>query len=374
LESQQLGSARILILDKDAKKDNDRTWSFWSKDIGDLAKIAVGSWERALVFAPRQKGLTVEMDPYRYYTIEGLDYYNYALDKIRKAPNVTFQQETIIDCFADGRVQTQNGNYQGRWVFKSYFTKADLPVQEANNNFVWQHFKGWEIQTEEPAFDPEEMTLMDFRVSDDRSTKFFYVLPFSAHRALIEYTEFSKDFLQQEAYDARLRQYIRQTLGIDSYQLCKEEFGAIPMTDYDFGANLNGQVLTIGTMAGYVKPSSGYCFTRTLERNQKLVQLLETGQAIDEKQLHSNWKYQWYDAALLHILSHQLLSGHEIFYSLFKHYQDDLVFKFLDEDSNVLEDIKIMSVVPGKAKFAHFLFQKSLSTVFYRFKRLFLGV
>ena len=233
-----------------------------------------------------------------YYTIQGKDYYQFAFDRINKASNVEFIQTEIIDSLPDGSVVTKRGSFKGDWVFKSYFSKADIP-QDHKASFVWQHFKGRVIETDKPHFDPNEVTLMDFRISDKESTKFFYVLPFSEKSALVEYTEFSKDILQQDAYDTLLEDYIKNRMGIQQYRIIEEECDAIPMTDYDFGNPLNGKVLTIGTMAGYVKPSSGYCFTRTLERNKILVEMLKSQAGIQPKRLTSAMNFQWYEDVFL---------------------------------------------------------------------------
>ncbi|MEM9821657.1 MAG: lycopene cyclase family protein [Bacteroidota bacterium] len=372
LESKQLQGARILLLDKDAKQSNDRTWSFWSKDIGELSKIVQGQWKRAKVYTPEQQSLSLHLHPYQYYTIRGLDFYRYAFEKINAAANVQFLQTEILKCDSDGQVTTQDGTFQGDWVFKSYFDLKDVP-SDTKATFVWQHFKGWEIETEEDCFNPEELTMMDFRIADEQATKFFYVLPFAPNRALVEYTEFSATICQQDAYDGFLKQYIRQNLGITNYRVVEEECNAIPMTDHNFGRQLNGRILTIGTMAGYVKPSSGYCFTRTLARNHVLVEMLEQGKQIDPQRLSSDIKYQWYDATLLHVMSQNRVFGHDIFASLFRRLSGSQVFKFLDEQSSLLEDLQIMLAVPGKIEFAKFFFRRALSDGFYRFRYLFLG-
>jgi len=50
-----------------------------------------------------------------------------------------------------------------------------------------QHFIGWEISTPQPAFSPQAATFLDFRTPQGVAMRFFYVLPFMAHRALVEY-------------------------------------------------------------------------------------------------------------------------------------------------------------------------------------------
>ena len=92
LENEQVRNARILLLDKDAKQSNDRTWSFWAKDIGELASIASRQWKQAKVYTAEKQAIDLALDPYQYFTIRGLDFYQYAFAKIAAAPNVQFIQ------------------------------------------------------------------------------------------------------------------------------------------------------------------------------------------------------------------------------------------------------------------------------------------
>ena len=76
------------------------------------------------------------------------------------------------------------GNAQ---VFNSIYEPHDATPKTIR---LLQHFKGWVIETNEPSFDPNKATMMDFRVSQQHGTTFAYVLPFSATSALVEYTLF----------------------------------------------------------------------------------------------------------------------------------------------------------------------------------------
>ena len=55
---------------------------------------------------------------------------------------------------------------------------------------------------------------MDFRVAQDHGTTFVYVMPFSANKALVEFTLFSPSLLEQDAYDEGLRDYVKDYLNI----------------------------------------------------------------------------------------------------------------------------------------------------------------
>ena len=93
------------------------------------------------------------------------------------------------------------------------YTSKDLPIMLASmfvltlirQYWLLQHFKGWYIETKQACFQPDSATLMDFRAEQNRGTAFFYVLPFSATKALVEYTLFSPNLLAENEYDEALK-------------------------------------------------------------------------------------------------------------------------------------------------------------------------
>lgn len=68
-----------------------------------------------------------------------------------------------------------------------------------------QHFKGWVIKTEEPVFNPEEFVMMDYRLREPETTSFTYILPYSKTEALVEFTYFSKEVVNDATYDKYLK-------------------------------------------------------------------------------------------------------------------------------------------------------------------------
>jgi hypothetical protein len=75
----------------------------------------------------------------------------------------------------------------GKWVFDSRFRLSRLQPDPARYHNLRQHFKGWEIETSNEAFNPQAATFLDFRTPQQGEMRFFYVLPFSERRALVEY-------------------------------------------------------------------------------------------------------------------------------------------------------------------------------------------
>ena len=57
-------------------------------------------------------------------------------------------------------------------------------------------------------------------------------------------------------------------------------------------------------------------------------------------------KVNLYDAVLLNVLHHQKMSGDEIFKSIFSKNKTETVLRFLDNESSIVEDVKIMNSVP----------------------------
>lgn len=355
LKSKSFKDARILIIDKEIKNQNDRTWSFWATSEEDIPDIARKKWKIAHVFEDSDQPIKVNLAPYQYTTIQGIDFYNYATNFIKAFDNVAWTQDTILEVQDNGWVVAEKENYLGNYVLKSYFLLDELPLPK-QHSFLLQHFKGWLIETPAPTFDEDTVVIMDYRTEQVKDTRFFYVLPFSPTRALVEYTVFSKNLLAQEEYDEKLKDYIANKLKIANYTIEETEFNAIPMTDYPFDTVINQKVINIGTIAGYVKPSSGYGFKRTLEKNKQLVAQLEKSQTIKAQHIKSPFRFRLYDSILLHLMYHNKVSGKKIFSALFRKHPDATVFRFLDEKTNFLDDLKIQLACPNKIAFTKALF------------------
>ena len=78
-----------------------------------------------------------------------------------------------------------------------------------NNQNLWQHFCGDEIDTEKEIFDDNIFNLMDFDCEQRNSVHFFYTLPFAKNKALVETTWLSKmNNESQKDYDNQLKDYI----------------------------------------------------------------------------------------------------------------------------------------------------------------------
>lgn len=356
---------RILLIDRDRKQQNDRTWCFWATDDELIPPVVHCSWDGCRFLAPGFEA-TLDIAPYRYRMVRGLDFYRWAEGELVRWPNVQRLVANIRDiCPESGVVHTDAGDFAGEVILNSAFTPVRLLPKGTRNlwhpplsapaedpppgraTFLLQHFKGWLVQTPEPVFDPKAMTFMDFRIEQQGETRFVYVLPLSPHRALVEFTIFSPALLPAAAYDEALRQYLHQYLGLRQYEVAEEEFGIIPMTDYAFPKRAEGRIIHIGTAGGFVKASSGYAFKRTLRRARAFVSAWAQKGAPDTRHLHTRPLFHLLDSVLLRVLHDQNDLGGVVFTSLFRKLPPALVLRFLDEDSSWLDIVRVVSAPPS---------------------------
>ena len=86
----------------------------------------------------------------------------------------------------------------------SKFFNSTIDISKLENNkkhpLLKQHFIGWFIKTSNPVFNVNCATFMDFSIPQKGNTRFMYVLPFSEREALVEYTLFSSNLLQENEY------------------------------------------------------------------------------------------------------------------------------------------------------------------------------
>ena len=339
----------ILIIDKDDKSVNDRTWCFWEKELNLFENLVYKQWSRASFFGPSFKQ-TFALPPYSYKMIRGKDFYDFMKLELGKFNNLTWLKESIVGIDPQGIVKTSTETYSGNMVFNST-TLKDFQIPSKHVQFL-QHFKGRFIQTEKPCFDPEIMTYMDFRIDQKGDCRFGYVLPFSPNEALVEYTIFSEQLLQPEEYDKGLDDYLHDFLKIEDYKVLEDEFGVIPMTDFPFPEK-DGRIINIGISGGFAKSSTGYTFLRSQHILKKMANNLVRQKDPLADLPHHKKRFQKYDSTLLNVLKNGEHSGAQIFSDLFEKNGAQAVFKFLDEETNLAEEMKIMSSTPilafGKA-------------------------
>ncbi|WP_426430825.1 lycopene cyclase family protein [Winogradskyella sp. HB-48] len=336
----------ILIIDKEKQKGNDRTWCFWEKDKGEWDDILTKTWAK-IFFGSNTYSEQIDISPYQYKMIRSENFYNSLWKKIEGKSNFTFINDEVFnftELKQNVQVITKNGSYVTSKVFNSlhntnfYDTQKKYPVLQ-------QHFVGWFVKTEEEIFDDSVATFMDFTVPQNSNTRFMYILPLDKKTALFEYTLFSKDLLQHIEYEDAISDYLKQK-SISDFEIIEKEKGSIPMTAFKFSQLNSKHILNIGTAGGWTKASTGYTFRSTVKKTKALVSFLKS--ETDLSKFHKKSKFWFYDLIFLDVLANHNEEGSALFASMFRKADVKTIFRFLDEESTLLEDLKIILSVPPK--------------------------
>ena len=358
--SGRFADQSILLLDENQKKTNDRTWCFWAREKTVWDSIISKKWDSAL-FANEDFKRDLALNPYQYNQIRGIDFYNFVFAEISKHQNIIFLKEKVTDINeleTHVFVGTEENRYTADYLFNSIYTKA-FAERQTKYPVLQQHFVGWFVKTEAAVFNPEQATFMDFSVDQKGNTRFMYVLPTSKAEALVEYTLFSEKLLPKEEYEREIELYLKK-LGIDTFEILEKEQGSIPMTSYPFWKKNTKRVLNIGTAGGWTKASTGYTFRNSDKKSSELVEFLhsssENSGSISMINFHKKNRFWFYDLLLLDILHHHNELGSAIFSSLFRKGNPKLIFKFLDEETSLAEDVKVILKCP-KIPFIKALFR-----------------
>lgn len=354
-----LDNKTLCIVENDNNKLNDRTWCYWEKNALKEPQIISKEWRLIKDLYGKRNN---QIFPYRYYHVKSNDFYQHLKTKLKKNPNIYWKIETVntVDKITESKlcVQTINQSWETNYAFLSALPVAnkDLETEKLNQYlgkqnkkiFIWQSFVGYRIKTANPVFNPSEIIMMDFNVDQANATQFFYELPLSENEALVEFTRFGTEIID---YDYAINQIENRLKNKNiSYQILEIEKGAIPMTpQFDQQNNSlasNQNIIYIGTLGGAIKPTTGYGFKRMFHYAEKLAEALKNEENTNLPTMKRKWRFRIYDIILLQILVDTPHLGKNIFQTLFTNQPITRILKFLDEETSVIEEIKIFSKLP----------------------------
>lgn len=331
---------QIALIDPSEKNTNNKTWSFWEKNSSQWDHITHKSWQKASIITP-QKTIDLELNPYTYKTIRAIDFYTEAKAELQKQKNIHFIIDSVTSVQEDIHVTicTEKTTYTAIHVFDSRIPK-DFHLDSKDSISIRQHFKGWVIQTDTNVFNEHKITMMDYRLKDGNQTTFMYVLPFSKTEALVEFTYFTKHLVEESIYDSYIKAYIKAYLKIDQYTLLETEIGQIPMTNYNFSKFNTNNITKIGTGGGWVKGSTGYSFKHTEKKVALIISNIKANKTPSNQLFKA--KYNFYDTVFLKVLQDENHLGEWVFQQFYDKNSIQTMFRFLDEDSTLSEELSIM--------------------------------
>ena len=324
LETQKkLKDKTLAIIEPRPEYKRDKTWSFWKVAPHNFDDCVKKNWENFSINIPGKTNY-LECKNYPYQSIDSGLFYQKIINRLKENENISFFKD-ITEI-----------NIKNSFIFNS------VPIIKKNHLNLWQHFCGVEIETKNNFFDEEIFNLMDFDCEQRESVHFFYTLPYSKNKALIETTWLSTmNDNSLKDYDQQINDYIKNHLKIKDYEIIYKEEGAIPLFYPLYEKEKNK--INIGTAGGMTRLSTGYTFLNIQEHSKYIRENIEN--ISNSKRFEIDKKYQFLDNIFLRVLNKHPEKMSDIFFKMFKT-SPKTVIKFLSNKSNFFEDLKIILKMP----------------------------
>ena len=319
----KLKNKTLAIIEPRNEYKRDKTWSFWKVSSHNFEDCIKKNWDNFTINIPNHtKHIDCKNTPYQ--TIDSGLFYQKIINVLKQNNKVHFFKNI-------NEINTKN----------SFIFNSVSDITNCKNN-LWQHFSGVEIETSKDFFDEEIFNLMDFDCDQKNNVHFFYTLPFSKTKALIETTWISDlNSSSIKDYDDQLKKYLQNNLKIKNYKINFKETGAIPLFYPKNIKKLNQ--IEIGTAGGMTRLSTGYTFLNIQEQSKYIRQNIENIKNV--KIFSINKKYKFLDNIFLKVLKNNPDKMAQIFYKMFNS-SSNTVINFLSNKSNIYEDISIISKMP----------------------------
>ncbi len=323
--SKKLINKTLAIIEPRKEYRRDKTWSFWKVFDHNFDDCVIKSWNNFSINTNSNLNKLIS-EEFPYQSIDSGLFYKKINEKLSTNKNIQFFKNI-------NQVSTINS-----FIFNS------VPEINPDGSKMWQHFQGVEIETNKDIFDDQIINLMDFNCEQRNNVHFFYTLPFTKNRALIETTWLSN--LEDKAlmdYDWQLDNYIKNNLNIKNYRINFTEKGAIPLF-YPVIKNEKKKI-NIGSAGGMTRLSTGYTFLNIQEHSKFIRKNIDD---IENKEIFNiKKKYRFLDNIFLKVLKNNPEKMPNIFFKMFEN-SSNTVIKFLSNKSNILEDINIIRKMPKR--------------------------
>jgi lycopene beta-cyclase len=329
------GQGPILFVDPTPDGD-DRTFGFWTDRPLAIDPVVERRW-RQLVVRGGGRDVRVALRDHTYGMVRDGALREWMAPDLRGVTVVRAAADRVEDG-EDGAVIVVNGErFVSDWVYDS---RVPPPAPAPYVHLV-QSFEGVCVETDDDAFDPDAAVLMDFRtVQEPDATRFFYVLPVTARRAIVMGVAFAPTLRDHDP-----AAWVREGLGIANARVLRVERGATPMTDRPFPRRRGKRVLAIGIAGGRLKPSTGYALTRIQDDSDAiLASLARSGHPFDLPEASRVWA--WGDAVMLRVLRRHGPEMGRIFALMFARNPPDRVLRFLDEGASFWDVAALIGSLP----------------------------
>ena len=341
-KSNILKNKTCAVFDKRKQFSKDKIWSYWNVFEHSFSDCLLDQWDKVIVKGNEE--IILDCKDFAYQSVDSEKFYNKILKNISDNKNIKLFLDHGVDEISEENdqiiIKSKNELFKANLVFDS-----SLKINNSKDSKIYQHFYGCEVNFKENINLSKYPTLMDFNCDQGNWTHFFYTLPLSDKKIFIETTWISD---QQNStideYMSEINEYIQKNLNYKKeYTFGYNEMGSIPMFHFQQKTKYK-KIIKIGAAANLTRKSTGYTFLNIQKFTKELVQKLIKNQIISNVQIQS--KYNFLDKIFIRVLLEQKSNMHKIFFRLFKKNNTKDIISFLSNDSNFIQDIKIILSMP----------------------------
>lgn len=327
--------SKILLIDSGDR--SKKSWCFWAENNQESFPFLIEkSWSKITYRSTKATNKTEELSDINYHFISSGHFFDFFFNQFipdhTQIKHELGKVDTLLETDSLVEITMQNG-------VRMYANQvADSRLQqsvESDKTQLSQHFWGKFVEFDEDILDSTAVTLMDFSQpqTNNEYSIFHYILPFTSRKALIETTVFSTQAYQEQQFEAHWNQYLETNFAGKKYLVTDIERGTIPMM-ITSPKRKNSNIFAIGTAAGLVKASTGYAFTR-MHRDAKA--------RVNQSSLVFKDRYSFYDSILLHMIETENKVIPKVMDRLFGRVDFTKILRFLDEKTNLWEEINLFS-------------------------------
>ena len=327
---------KILVIEKKKKLNRDKNWCFWSYPKNFLTNKYRNSWKEVLI-KYKNKEISKREQNYSYLQVYSDDLYKIAIDKLNKSNNT----KLLLNQEINSLKETSDGVYLDI-NNKSYFSEIvfDSRPSQIESGKLLQHFYGIAVESNKKTFNTNKVTLMHFQ-TNDKEIHFFYVLPYSEKKALIETTYFSKKIYPEQKYLKDIKSYLEREFPKVNFKYGFKERGVIPM--YEMKNNTSSRIIKIGTAGNWTRISTGYTLQNSFKKSKEIVDCIISNKKI---KLKNNMISNFLDKVFCKYLEIYPEKSNILFIRFFEKLKLSIIIKFLTNKYHFIDLIKIIFSLP----------------------------
>ncbi len=346
VSKRQINDLSFLIIERREKYSDDRSWCFWDHKTSNNKELISKSWKK-FSFSFNNKRVVSKSTEFSYHYIRSIDFYNYAIENINKAKNISLNLgENVFE------VIENKENFTVKSDKNSYIARNILDTRQKNDIFqdsplLFQSFLGFEISLKKNKRSNDTVGIMENMRYNKDHFLFDYILPITKDSVLVEATSFSKTQLSAKKMERYLQESLKKNNFFD-YKIIRKEYGVIPMGFLKKKSfNNNNNYFFGGSLGGAVRPSSGYAFLRIQQWAEDAANMLK-----NEKKLIShprdNIIIYFLDRIFLKVLEKNISLAPFIFFTFFQRISTTSFLRFMNGNANLVDYLKVINAMPKK--------------------------